>query len=69
MANSVIDLLYLAKQNRVDIRLDDGRLQLKVPKNTDKNLLDELKEKKELIIDFLNNNNTGNKKYNKYSNH
>ncbi len=65
MANSVIDLLYLAKQNRVDIRLDDGRLQLKVPKNTDKNLLNELKEKKELIIDFLNNNNNGNKKYNK----
>ncbi len=65
MSNSVIDLLYLAKQSRIDIRLEEGRLQLKAPKNADRDLLDEIKENKELIIDFLNDNNTVNKKYNK----
>ncbi|MEO6638395.1 MAG: condensation domain-containing protein, partial [Ginsengibacter sp.] len=65
MGNSVIGLLYLAKQNRIDIRLEDGRLQLKVPKNADKNLLEEIKKNKEAILDFLNSNNTVSKKYNK----
>ncbi|MEP7253817.1 MAG: condensation domain-containing protein, partial [Ginsengibacter sp.] len=65
MGKSVIDLLYLAKQNRIDIRLEEGRLQLKVPKNADKNLLEEIKENKEAILDFLNSNNTVSKKYNK----
>ena len=65
MGNSVIDLLYLAKQNRIDIYLDDDRLQLKVPKDIDKNLLDEIRNNKPLIIDFLKNNERNNKKYNK----
>ncbi len=65
MGNSVIDLLYLAKQNRIDVRLEEGRLQLKAPKNADKHLLDKIKENKELIIDFLNENNSVSRKYNK----
>ena len=65
MDNSVIDLMYLAKQNRVDILWEDGRLQLKAPKNADKNLLEEIKKNKELIINFFEENQRTVKKYNK----
>ena len=50
-----IDLLNLAKQNDVAIILNDGQLQLKIPKGKiiDKNLLEELRDNKKLIFDFL----------------
>ncbi len=50
-----IDLLYLAKQNGVDILLNEDQLQLKLPrnKNIDKGLLEDLKNNKKIIIDFL----------------
>ncbi|MBA2613383.1 MAG: AMP-binding protein, partial [Bacteroidetes bacterium] len=64
MSNKAIELLYLAKQSKIDIVLSDGQLQLKLPKNTsiDKNLLQDLKDSKEVIVDFLKNNlrNTSN---------
>jgi hypothetical protein len=58
MINKAIDLLYLAKQSNIEITLLDGKLQLKVPKDTaiDKSLLEEIKTHKQLIIDFLQSN-------------
>jgi amino acid adenylation domain-containing protein len=58
MINKAIDLLYLAKQSNIEITLLDGKLQLKVPKDTaiDKSLLEEIKINKQLIIDFLQSN-------------
>ena len=52
-----INIIYLAKQNDVDIILNDGRLQLKVAedKTVDNDLLEEIKANKKLIIDFLSN--------------
>src|ERR1700712_4278407 len=54
-----IDIIYLAKQNDVDIILNDGQLQLKIPKDKtiDKDLLKELKANKQSIIDYLSNDN------------
>ncbi|HET9279980.1 MAG TPA: condensation domain-containing protein, partial [Flavitalea sp.] len=51
----VIDLLYLAKQNGVDVALNEDQLQLKLPKNRsiDKGLVEQLKNNKQLVIDFL----------------
>ncbi|MEJ6982611.1 condensation domain-containing protein, partial [Pedobacter sp. P351] len=53
----VIDILFLAKQHDVEVILNDGRLQLKIPENKsiDQNLLNEIKVNKEAIINFLNN--------------
>ncbi len=50
-----IDLIYLAKQNGIEIILNNDQLQLKLlkNKNIDKTLLNELKDNKNLIIDFL----------------
>ncbi len=50
-----IDLIYQAKQNGVDIILNEEQLQLKFPKDRtiNKTLLDELRNNKKLIIDFL----------------
>lgn len=55
---SVIDILYLAKQNEVEISLSGDQLLLKVEKNRtiDTNLLNEIKAKKDLIVDFVKNN-------------
>ncbi|MEO6720286.1 MAG: hypothetical protein ABIN67_07955, partial [Ferruginibacter sp.] len=55
----VIDLLYLAKLDGIEIILNDDKLQLKVPENKkiDKSLLDEIKNNKKSIIDFLSNGN------------
>ena len=52
-----IDIIYLAKQNDVDIILNGDQLQLKIPKNRtiDKNLLEELRLNKQSIIDYLSN--------------
>jgi amino acid adenylation domain-containing protein/non-ribosomal peptide synthase protein (TIGR01720 family) len=64
---SIIDLLYQAKQNQVDILLNDGQLQLKLPKNKglDKDLLERIKENKQSILDFLIKNERGDKSVNK----
>src|SRR5215204_3525699 len=55
----VIDLIYLAKQDGIEIVLNDERLQLKIPDNKviDKKLLEEIRTNKSLIIDFLSNSN------------
>ncbi len=55
----IIDLIFLAKQNGVDLVLNGERLQLKVAENKDidKTLLEEIKSNKQSIIDFLNNEN------------
>ncbi|MEO6549144.1 MAG: amino acid adenylation domain-containing protein, partial [Ferruginibacter sp.] len=55
--NKAIDLIYLAKQNGVEILLNDNRLQLKVSENqqVDENLLARVRENKEMLIDFLKN--------------
>ena len=46
MLTKIIDLLYLAKQNRIEIVLNGEQLQLKLPRNNniDKNLLKEIKD-------------------------
>ena len=56
---NIIDLIYQAKKNGVDIVLNGEQLQLKVPKNIDidQSLLAEIKNNKQLIIDFLLNEN------------
>ena len=50
-----IDTIYLAKQNGVDIALNEDQLQLKLPKNkaVDKNLIDQIKTNKQIIVEFL----------------
>lgn len=64
---SIIDLLYRAKESRIDIFLNEGQLQLKLPKEKDydKNLLEEIKSNKEDILFFLKNNERTGKKNNK----
>ncbi len=55
MFTKAIDLLNTAKQNGIDIVLDEGKLQLKLPKNKDidKRLLEDIRSNKELLIDFI----------------
>ncbi|GAA4316747.1 hypothetical protein GCM10023149_13950 [Mucilaginibacter gynuensis] len=55
--NKVIDILYAAKQNDVEIILNGDRLQLKVPEDQeiDEQLLNDIRANKQLIIDFLSN--------------
>ncbi|MBC7913798.1 MAG: AMP-binding protein, partial [Pyrinomonadaceae bacterium] len=55
----VIDILYSAKQDEIEIILNDGRLQLQIPENKSINpdLLNEIKVNKEQIINFLSNEN------------
>ena len=55
---SIIDLLYRAKENRIDVFLNEGQLQLKLPtdKRFDKDVLEEIKAGKEAILSFLNRN-------------
>lgn len=58
MITKAVDLIYLAKQNGIDILLVEEKLQVRLPKNkeVDKNILNELKENKELLIEFLREN-------------
>ena len=53
----IVDLIYLAKQNGIDIVLNGKRLQLRVRQNVniDQSLLEEIRNNKEVIIDFLTN--------------
>ncbi|MEO7292497.1 MAG: condensation domain-containing protein, partial [Ginsengibacter sp.] len=52
-----IDILYLAKQGGIDISLNGEQLQLKVPENKiiDDTLLQQVRDNKQLIIDYLSN--------------
>lgn len=67
MIKKAIDLLYIAKQNGIDILLVEEQLQLKLPKDKsiDRNLLQELKDNKALLVDFLKNNKRNHKSNNK----
>ncbi|GEO12156.1 non-ribosomal peptide synthetase [Segetibacter aerophilus] len=58
---SIIDLLYLAKQNRIDLFLNEGQLQVKLPKDKafDKSILEQLKANKEELTAFLSKNERG----------
>ncbi|MEO7766358.1 MAG: hypothetical protein ABIS01_02990, partial [Ferruginibacter sp.] len=68
-----IDLIYLAKQNGLEIILTDQRLQLKIAENSniDESLLAEVRSNKQLLIDFLSDDSwkskTVAKNYNKIS--
>ena len=55
--NKIIDLIYLAKKDGVEFILNGEKLQLKVAdsKTIDKDLLEDIRNNKHLIIDFLNN--------------
>jgi hypothetical protein len=55
----VIDLLYTAKQHGIEVILNNEKLQLKVAenKNIDKVILEQIKENKSEIIEFLSSNN------------
>ena len=54
-----IDIIYLAKQNGVEILLNGDRLQLKTPEDKiiDNDLLDQIRANKQLIIDYLSDDN------------
>ncbi|MEJ7829176.1 MAG: amino acid adenylation domain-containing protein, partial [Segetibacter sp.] len=73
MASSAFDILYTAKQHGIDVVLNEDQLQLQLPKNKDidKNLIDEIRNNKKSIIDFLSNhkridrNNNNIKRYDK----
>jgi amino acid adenylation domain-containing protein/non-ribosomal peptide synthase protein (TIGR01720 family) len=58
---NIIDLLYLAKQNKVDLFLNEGQLQVKLPKDKgfDKSILEQLKANKEALTAFLAKNERG----------
>ena len=66
---STIDLLYRAKECRVDVSLKDGQLQLKLPKDNAfvKSLLEEIKVNKVEILEFLKTNERANKPFEKIS--
>lgn len=55
--NKVIDLLYLARQDGVEVIVNEERLQLKVADNRkiDDKLLSEIRKNKQLLIDYLSN--------------
>lgn len=55
----VVDLLHLAKQSGIRVVLNDDQLQLTYvqKKAIDKELLEEIKENKQLIVDYLANKN------------
>lgn len=55
--NKVLDILNSARQQGVDISVKESKLQLKVKgeRKIDDNLLQEIKENKTLIIEFLEN--------------
>jgi Condensation domain len=57
--NKVIDLLYLAKQDGVELLLNEDRLQFKIAENrvVNESLLKEIRCNKQSIIDYLVSNN------------
>ncbi len=61
-----IEILHSAKQKGIEILLDNDELQLKLHQdnNIPESLLQEIKENKKLIIDFLSNSNWKSKRVN-----
>ena len=59
-----VDIIYLAQQNEIEIILDNGQLQLRYAddRSIDTNLLQQIKDNKQLIIEYLSNNNWQSKK-------
>lgn len=55
MSDKAIDILYRAGESNIEIGLAEDQLQLRLPKNTevDKALLQQIKDNKQAIIDFL----------------
>lgn len=53
----VIDLLYIAKQNGVEIILNEDKLQLKIldGKQVDPKLIEDIRNNKQAVIDYLSN--------------
>jgi amino acid adenylation domain-containing protein len=53
-----IGILYAAKQDGIDILLNNGQLQIKVPddRNIDNDLLQQIRDYKQLLIEFLSDN-------------
>ena len=66
----IVDLIYSVKQNGIDIILNGEQLQLKVPDGIkiEQNLLEEIKNNKQLIIDFLKSDNWQSKGFDKTQN-
>ncbi|MCW3112753.1 MAG: amino acid adenylation protein, partial [Segetibacter sp.] len=64
MSKKVVDILYLAKQGGIDIVLNEEELHLKLPKNksVNKELIDDIRSNKKLIVDFLKENRKVNSK-------
>src|SRR5438045_821079 len=58
MLTKALEILYKAKQNGIDIVLNEDQLQLKLPKDKsiDQNIVTEIRSNKKIIIDFLVNN-------------
>ncbi|MEJ7558099.1 MAG: amino acid adenylation domain-containing protein [Pedobacter sp.] len=56
MVSKIIDLLQVAKSKGIHVLLNDGGLKLKFSKDNipDPKLIQEIKDNKELILDFLN---------------
>ena len=57
MVNKITDLLQLARRNGIFISIDNHQLSIKYSKENsiNSNLLQQIKDNKDLIIDFLNN--------------
>jgi hypothetical protein len=55
MPLKAIDILFSAKQAGIEIVLHNDQLQLKLPQNNniDDDLMHQIKENKQLIIDYL----------------
>ncbi len=69
--NKVIDLLFLAREEGVELVMNDERLQLKVGVNKaiDETLLKEIRNNKQLIIDYLKSDNWQATRVTKNNNH
>ena len=70
MISKAIDLLQSAKRKGISISLDNGELQLKFSKGTqiDAELLQQIKDNKSLITEFLNNGTWKSKKVEAFEN-
>jgi hypothetical protein len=70
MISKAVELLQNAKRKGINISLDKGELQLKFPKGTkvDAELLQQIKDNKIIITDFLNNNSWKSKKVEAFEN-
>ncbi|HEX8460361.1 MAG TPA: amino acid adenylation domain-containing protein, partial [Segetibacter sp.] len=70
MISKAVEVLQNAKRQGINISLDKGELQLKFSKGTKINadLLQQIKDNKIIITDFLNNNNWKSKKVEDFEN-